>query len=63
MVDPRTLAARIARARTLLIAARETRGIARNLRNVAVLRRALDNLERQASPLSLRAPRGSLASN
>jgi len=56
MVDPETLTARIERAKTLLIAAREAKAVARNQRHIAVLRRALDRLTRLAAPLPLRAP-------
>lgn len=50
MVDPDTLAERIARAKALLTLSRETRAAARNQRHVAVLRRALNRLVRPTPP-------------
>ena len=50
-----TLAARIALARALLVATRETKAAARNQRHIAVIRRALDRLMRSGAKPMLRA--------
>jgi hypothetical protein len=54
MVHPETLAARIERAKVLLSAAREAAADARNQRQVAILRRAVDRLTRLEASLPLR---------
>jgi len=58
-MDLGTLAARIARTKALLNAAREAAAVVRNQRHIAILRRELDKLTRPtATPLLLRVPSG-----